>query len=94
VRAAAFAVTAACAFCAAANPAAGAGATLLRPAQVWSAGEPSHAGWVVLTQGERIVAVGPASAVHAPAGAEVIDLPGATLLPGLMDLHSHLFLHP
>ena len=51
-------------------------------------------GWTVLVQGERILAVGPASAVHAPADAEVIELPGATLLPGLMDLHSHLFLHP
>ena len=69
-------------------------ALLLRPAQVWSAGEPVHAGWTVLVQAERIVAVGPASTVHAPADAEVIDLPGATLLPGLMDLHSHLFLHP
>jgi imidazolonepropionase-like amidohydrolase len=67
---------------------------LLRPAQVWSAGEPVHVGWTVLVQGERILAVGPASAVHAPADAEVIELPGATLLPGLMDLHSHLFLHP
>ena len=69
-------------------------ALLLRPAQVWSAGEPVHVGWTVLVQGERILAVGPASAVHAPADAEVIELPGATLLPGLMDLHSHLFLHP
>jgi imidazolonepropionase-like amidohydrolase len=67
---------------------------LLRPAQVWSAGEPVHANWVVLVEGARISAVGPASAVHAPQGAEVIELPGATLLPGLMDLHSHLFLHP
>ena len=69
-------------------------ALLLRPAQVWTAGEPMHVGWTVLVQGERIVAVGPASAVQAPADAEVIELPGATLLPGLMDLHSHLFLHP
>ena len=68
--------------------------TLLRPAQVWSAGEPVHTGYVVLTQGQRIVAVGPAAAVGVPAGAEVIELPGATLLPGLMDIHSHLFLHP
>ena len=30
----------------------------------------------------------------APAGARIIDLPGATLLPGLIDIHSHLFLHP
>jgi imidazolonepropionase-like amidohydrolase len=69
-------------------------AILLRPAQVWTAGEPLHQGWVVLTEGRRIVAVGAASAVHAPAGAQTIDLPGATLLPGLMDIHSHLFLHP
>lgn len=69
-------------------------ATLLRPAQVWTAGEPVHAGWVVLTQGERIVAVGAQSAVSMPAGATVIDLPGATLIPGLIDAHSHLFLHP
>jgi imidazolonepropionase-like amidohydrolase len=69
-------------------------AVLLRPAQVWTAGEPLHAGWVVLTQGERIAAVGPQSTVHVPPGALVVDLPGTTLLPGLMDAHSHLFLHP
>lgn len=67
---------------------------LLRPAQVWTAGEPLHAGWVVLTDGERIVAVGAADLVHAPADAQPIDLPGTTLLPGLIDAHSHLFLHP
>ena len=77
-----------------AAPAAATGAVLLRPAQVWTAGEPAHRGWVVLTEGAHIAAVGPAAAVQRPAGAEVIDLPGATLLPGLMDLHSHLFLHP
>ena len=91
---AALAATTTCAFGAPPDPATPACATLLRPAQVWSAGEPLHEGWVVLTQGERIVAAGPASAVHAPADAQVIDLPGATLLPGLMDVHSHLFLHP
>ena len=67
---------------------------LLRPAQVWTAGEPVHTGWVVLIQGERIAALGPAEAVVVPAGSEVVELPGATLLPGLMDLHSHLLLHP
>jgi imidazolonepropionase-like amidohydrolase len=67
---------------------------LLRPAQVWTAGEPAHGGWVVLIDGTRIAAVGPAAAVQPPAGTAVIDLPGATLLPGLMDIHSHLFLHP
>jgi imidazolonepropionase-like amidohydrolase len=69
-------------------------AVLLRPTQVWTAGEPMHPGWVVLVQGQRIVAVGPAAAVAAPAGAQVVDLPGETLIPGLMDLHSHLLLHP
>jgi imidazolonepropionase-like amidohydrolase len=69
-------------------------ATLLRPAQVWTAGEPPHSGWVVLTAGKRIVAVGSAASVAAPADATVIELPGATLLPGLIDAHSHLLLHP
>ena len=46
----------------------------------------------VLVQGERIVEVG--SAVKHPAGAEVIDLGDRTLLPGLIDAHVHLFLHP
>ncbi|MGO9803522.1 MAG: amidohydrolase family protein [Steroidobacteraceae bacterium] len=69
-------------------------AVLLRPAQLWTAGEPLHAGWVVLVDGARIAAVGAAGSVHAPPGTEVIDLPGTTLLPGLMDIHSHLLLHP
>jgi imidazolonepropionase-like amidohydrolase len=68
---------------------------VLRPARVFTAEDATvHAGWVVVVQGERIAAVGPAAKVAVPAGAETIDLPGATLLPGLMDLHSHLFLHP
>jgi imidazolonepropionase-like amidohydrolase len=46
----------------------------------------------VLVQGERIAAVG--SALQPPAGAEVIDLGDRTLLPGLIDVHVHLFLHP
>ncbi|MDE2137534.1 MAG: amidohydrolase family protein [Gammaproteobacteria bacterium] len=75
-------------------PVARAGAVLLRPARVWTAGSPPHAGWVVLTDGARIAAVGAPADVHAPADAVVIELPGTTLLPGLMDIHSHLFLHP
>jgi imidazolonepropionase-like amidohydrolase len=53
-----------------------------------------HAGWVVLVRGDRIVAAGPAASVGAPAGAKRIELPGTTLLPGLIDAHSHMFLHP
>ncbi|MBV8496546.1 MAG: amidohydrolase family protein, partial [Gammaproteobacteria bacterium] len=72
-----------------------AAAVLLRPAQVWTAGEPAHAGWAVLVRGERIAAVGPADFVEVTgAPSTTIDLPGATLLPGLIDAHSHLFLHP
>jgi imidazolonepropionase-like amidohydrolase len=46
----------------------------------------------VLVQGERIVEAG--SKVNRPAGAEVIDLGDVTLMPGLIDAHVHLFLHP
>jgi imidazolonepropionase-like amidohydrolase len=46
----------------------------------------------VLVQGERIVEVG--TAVKHPAGAEIINLGDRTLLPGLIDAHIHLFLHP
>jgi imidazolonepropionase-like amidohydrolase len=46
----------------------------------------------VLVQGERIVEVGPS--VKPPAGADIIDLGDRTLLPGLIDAHVHLFLHP
>jgi imidazolonepropionase-like amidohydrolase len=68
---------------------------LLRPERVFDAnGEATHAGWVVLVQGDTIAAVGPADAVHAPRGTETIALPGLTLLPGLIDAHSHVFLHP
>ena len=72
-------------------PPAPARSLLLRPAAVFD-GEALHAGWSVLVTGDRIVAVGPA--VAAPAGAEVIELPGDTLMPGLIDAHVHLFLHP
>jgi imidazolonepropionase-like amidohydrolase len=46
----------------------------------------------VLVEGDRIVAVG--TSVPHPAGADVIDLGDVTLLPGLIDAHVHLFLHP
>ena len=70
------------------------GAVVLRPERVWTEGEPVHTGWVVAVQGNHIVSVGPEKSVTPPAGAQVIDLPGTTLTPGLMDIHSHLFLHP
>jgi imidazolonepropionase-like amidohydrolase len=68
---------------------------LLRPARVFDgvSSKPQE-GWVVLVRGDRIVAAGPSSQVAPPAGAEVVDLPGTTLLPGLIEGHSHLLLHP
>ena len=69
--------------------------TLLRPARVFDAEDgKTHEGWVVLVKGENIAAVGPAAQVIVPEGAQTIDLFGMTLLPGLMDIHSHIFLHP
>jgi imidazolonepropionase-like amidohydrolase len=70
-------------------------ALVLRPDRVFTAADSTtHAGWVVVTDGERIAAVGPAGSVRQPAGARVVDLKGSTLLPGLIEGHSHLLLHP
>ncbi|HWD48587.1 MAG TPA: amidohydrolase family protein [Rhizomicrobium sp.] len=67
---------------------------LLRPARVWTgAFDSPKDGWAVLVRGNRIAAVNAAEKISAT-GAKPIDLPGATLIPGLMDLHSHLFLYP
>lgn len=49
-----------------------------------------HAGWALRVEGERIAALGPVASVTVPHGARVVDLPGATLLPGLIDVHDHL----
>jgi len=65
--------------------------TLLRPAQVWD-GSAMHPGWAVLIDGDKIVAAGPT--VAAPGDAQVIELAGATLMPGMIEGHAHLFLHP
>jgi len=66
---------------------------LLKPARVFDGLNPQpHDGWQVLVEGDKIAAVGPN--LTAPAGAKVIDLPGETLTPGLIEGHSHIFLHP
>jgi len=63
--------------------------------RVFDAGDGStHEGWAVLVKGKTILAVGPRAGLKVPTNASVVSLPGTTLLPGLMDLHSHLFLHP
>jgi imidazolonepropionase-like amidohydrolase len=68
---------------------------LLQPARVWTGDDAApHEGWVVLVQGDRIAFVGAESGAQVPADARRIPLPNTTLLPGLIDAHSHLFLHP
>jgi len=68
---------------------------LIVPDAVWDgvADEPK-AGWVVLVRRGHIEAVGPESSVVVPREADRIELPGSTLIPGLIEGHSHLFLHP
>jgi imidazolonepropionase-like amidohydrolase len=69
--------------------------TLIVPDRVWD-GESAtpHAGWVVLVRGTTIESTGPRGQVHAPADAATITLPGTTLMPGMIEAHSHLLLHP
>jgi imidazolonepropionase-like amidohydrolase len=63
--------------------------TVLKPARVFD-GETMHEGWMVLVRGDRIDSAG---ATVDAAGAKVIDLPGLTLMPGLVEGHSHILLH-
>src|SRR5207302_3754964 len=68
---------------------------LLKPAHIFD-GESAqlHSGWAVIVRGEKIEAVGPANEIKVPADAKVIDLPGMTLMPGLIDAHSQILLPP
>ncbi|HZE70794.1 MAG TPA: amidohydrolase family protein [Pyrinomonadaceae bacterium] len=68
---------------------------LLKPAHVFD-GESAqlHNDWVVLVKGEQIEAAGAAAEIKAPADATVVDLSQLTLLPGLIEAHSHILLHP
>ena len=66
---------------------------LLKPARVFDGVNPRpHEGWQVLIDGERILAAGPA--LTAAPGTRTIALPEMTLMPGMIEGHSHLFLHP
>ncbi|MFB3904082.1 MAG: amidohydrolase family protein [Acidobacteriota bacterium] len=68
---------------------------LLRPARVFDAtSEEMREGWAVLVVGNKVQAIGQPAALAAPPGTQTIELPGLTLLPGLIDAHSHIFLHP
>lgn len=68
---------------------------VLKPARVFDgvAAEP-HSGWVVVVKEGAIVEAGLSEKVGEPEGARVVTLPNATLLPGLIEAHSHVLLHP
>jgi imidazolonepropionase-like amidohydrolase len=65
---------------------------LLKPDRVFD-GELMHNDWVVLVKGNKIEQAGSMS-FKLPSNTRIIELKGATLLPGLIEGHSHLFLHP
>ncbi len=66
-------------------------AILIHPAAVFD-GQEMHAGWSVLVTGDKIAAAGPN--LSAPPDARTIELPNETLMPGMIEGHSHMFLHP
>ena len=57
-------------------------------------GEEMHSNWGIVVEGDKIIAVGPADKLTAPEKALKLDFPNATLMPGLIEGHSHLFLYP
>jgi imidazolonepropionase-like amidohydrolase len=65
---------------------------LFKPDRVFD-GDQMHSDWIVLVKGKKIESCG-AMTFKLPANTRIIELPGATLLPGLIEGHSHLFLHP
>ena len=67
-------------------------AMLLKPARVFD-GDVMHEGWAVLVHGTQIEAAGPIASINA-GNATTVDLPGTTVLPGLIEAHSHVLLHP
>ncbi|MBI1344460.1 MAG: amidohydrolase family protein [Terrimonas sp.] len=67
------------------------GSYWLKPDRVFD-GETMHEGWSVLVRGNKIIEAGLITSV--PAGTTIIGLKGCTLLPGFIEGHSHLFLHP
>ncbi len=67
--------------------------TLLKPDRVFD-GHDLHTGWWVLVHNNQIEAAGAPGLISVPAAAKVIELQGQTLMPGMIEGHSHMFLHP
>jgi imidazolonepropionase-like amidohydrolase len=66
---------------------------VLRPAAVFD-GQQIHADWIVVVTGDKIAAAGAPNDIKPPADGRVVELPNQALLPGLIEGHSHMFLHP
>ena len=66
---------------------------VLQPDRVFD-GESMRAGWIVVVRGERIDAAGPAASTTVPAGSRARSRCRTTLMPGMIEGHSHLLLHP
>ena len=66
---------------------------LLKPARVFD-GEEMHEGWGAIVRADKIEAVGPLAGLKGQPGDKAVELPGMTLLPGLIEAHSHVLLHP
>jgi imidazolonepropionase-like amidohydrolase len=70
-----------------------AGLWVLKPARVFD-GVAIQENWLVIVRGKKIDSAGPADKVAIPKGARLLTMPNTTLLPGLIDAHTHLLLHP
>jgi imidazolonepropionase-like amidohydrolase len=66
---------------------------LIIPGRVFD-GQVMHESWAVLVEKDKISAAGPIASIKVPANVRRLELPGTTLLPGLIEGHSHLLLHP
>ncbi|MGN6396333.1 MAG: amidohydrolase family protein [Mucilaginibacter sp.] len=66
---------------------------LLKPDRVFD-GQQMHSGWWVFVKGKHIEAAGEPGSISAPSSSRIIELKGTTLMPGMIEGHSHLFLHP
>src|SRR5262249_35018047 len=68
---------------------------VLKPARVWDGlSNVAETGWIVVVRGKTIEAAGPADRVKVPGEAHSVEIPNSTLIPGLIDLHTHILLHP
>ena len=66
---------------------------VLKPDRIFD-GVKMHTNWWLVVTGKRIIASGEPASIQAPADAKVIDMKGMTLMPGMIEGHSHMFLHP